>query len=122
MTELFKNDVSLYAMAVLYLVAGISHFVNPRWYTTIIPKWIPNHKAINLISGGCEIILALMLPFSAFREIAAWGIIAFLVAVFPANIQMCINYYSRKNPYFLLSVVRLPLQIILIWWAELFTI
>jgi uncharacterized membrane protein len=56
----------------------------------------------------------------ATRSIAAWLIIALLIAIFPANIQMSINFKRKNNPYFWITIVRLPLQLLLIWWAWLY--
>ncbi len=90
-------------------------------YVKIIPPWLPNPVMLNYMSGACEIIFALMLIPETTRPVAAWLIIALLVAVFPANIQMSIIFRKRKNPYFWVTVIRLPLQLLLIWWAWQYT-
>jgi len=116
-----NNMISLYSMAALYVAAGVNHFVNPRMYLRIMPPWLPYHEAMNYISGACEIVFALMLIPLATRSIGAWLLIALLVAVFPANIQMSINYKRKHHPYYWITIVRLPLQLVLIWWAYSFT-
>ena len=52
---------------------------------------------------------------------AAWLIIIFLIAVFPANIQMALQYYQQHRAGWWLTWLRLPLQGVLIWWAYSFT-
>lgn len=111
----------LYFMSILYIVAGINHFIHPKFYLRIIPDWIPNHGLVNYASGACEIIFAILLIPAMTRSIAAWLIIALLIAVFPANIKMCIDYYNHSNSYFWITVIRLPLQFLLIWWAWIYT-
>lgn len=86
-----------------------------------MPPWLPLHDELIFISGICEILFALLLLFPLTRQIAAWCIIALLVAVFPANIQMMLNYRQENNPLLWLAVLRLPLQILLIGWAYIFT-
>jgi uncharacterized membrane protein len=108
-------------MALFYTAAGVNHFVHPGGYMKIMPPWLPLHEQLVLISGIAEIFFALLLLFQVTRRIAAWGIIALLIAVFPANIQMMLNYYHENNPALWIAIVRLPLQIALIWWAWLFT-
>jgi uncharacterized membrane protein len=115
------KDLGLYIMAVFYVAAGINHFVNPKWYIRIIPPWLPNPSLLNQVSGACEILFGLLLIPDATRSTAAWLIIALLVAIFPANIQMSINFKRKNNPYFWITLVRLPLQLVLIWWAWLYT-
>jgi uncharacterized membrane protein len=115
------EDIWLYVMAVFYVAAGINHFVNPKWYIRIIPPWLPNPPLLNQISGACEIIFGLLLIPDATRSIAAWLIIALLIAIFPANIQMSINFKRKNNRYYWITLVRLPLQLVLIWWAWLYT-
>ena len=108
-------------MACLYIAAGIYHFICPKFYTRIMPRWLPMHLQLVYISGAFEIILGLLLFPIATRVVAAWGIIALLIAVFPANIQMMLNYRRRHNPYLWITILRLPLQLLLIWWAWQYT-
>ncbi len=86
-----------------------------------MPPWLGSHDELVIISGVAEIILALLLLFPAFRHIAAWGIIILLIAVFPANVQMLLNYMKDHDPYTWIAIIRLPLQALLIWWAYGFT-
>lgn len=109
--------LSLYLMIALYIAAGLNHFINPPFYLKIMPPWIPCHKEMVFISGVCEILFAALLIFPSTRRIGAWGIILLLVAVFPANVQMLINYKNENNPLLWVAIVRLPVQLILIWWA-----
>lgn len=108
-------------MTALYIAAGVNHFVHPGTYKKIMPGWIPFQENLIFISGILEILFALFLLFPLTRRIAAWCIVGLLIAVFPANIQMMLNYIQENNPMLWLSVLRLPLQIVLIWWAYSFT-
>jgi uncharacterized membrane protein len=74
-----------------------------------------------VISGIAEIVLGIGVIIPATRRWSAWGIIALLVAVFPANIQMMVNYLKDQNPNAWLTILRLPIQVILIAWAYQYT-
>lgn len=111
----------LYLMAFLYILAGLNHFRKPGMYIKIIPPAFKNPKFINILSGAAEIILGifLILPFTS--NYAAWGIIALLLAVFPANLYM---FQNKKAGFSLprwILFVRLPLQFVLIYWAYQYT-
>jgi uncharacterized membrane protein len=108
-------------MCLLYVIAGINHFVNSSFYLNIIPGWLPFHVAVNYISGGCEIVFGLLLIPIWTRRIGAWLLIILLIAVFPANIEMTFDYWFEGNPKLWITVVRLPIQFVLIWWAWLYT-
>jgi uncharacterized membrane protein len=108
-------------MCLLYVIAGINHFVNSSFYMNIIPSWVPFHVAVNYISGLCEIIFGLLLIPISTRRIGAWLLIILLIAIFPANIQMTIDYCHAGNPKLWVTIVRLPIQIVLIWWAWVYT-
>ncbi|RYF84761.1 MAG: DoxX family protein [Chitinophagaceae bacterium] len=108
-------------MAVAYIAAGINHFVHPQTYLAIMPPWLPAHAALVFVSGVLEVLFGLLLLPLRIRHAAAWGLILLLVAVFPANIQMLINYYREGHPHLWLAVLRLPLQVVLIWWAYQYT-
>jgi uncharacterized membrane protein len=115
------KTLSLLLMAVLYFLAGINHFIHPGSYIKIMPPWLPFHKELVWVSGALEIGLALLLLPTFSRKMAAWGIILLLVAVFPANVQMSVNYYKEHSPQWWITLLRLPLQLLLIWWAYTFT-
>ena len=104
-------------MSGLYIAAGINHFWHPAMYEGIMPAYIGWHPELVLLSGCVEILLGVLLLFPFSRRMAAWGIIALLVAVFPANIQMSVNYYQQQHPLLWLTLLRLPMQVLLIWWA-----
>ena len=115
------KNLLLYVMAIVYVAAGLNHFINPKFYTRIMPPWLPHPLMLVNISGVCEIAFALLLIPAATRTIGAWLIILLLIAVFPANIQMSVNYWKYHNPYFWVTLLRLPLQFVLIWWAWVYT-
>jgi uncharacterized membrane protein len=110
-----------YLLAIFILLAGINHFRDPDFYLKIIPPYLPWHEAINYISGVAEIILGIMLLIPQSIRLAAWGTIALLIAVFPANIHMALHHdlYPNINPTALW--IRLPLQGVLIAWAYWYT-
>lgn len=107
----------LYLMATLYIVAGMSHFINPRLYLKIIPPYFPKPRLLNKISGLAEIIFGALLLIPSFTVFAALGIILLLLAVFPANIYMYQNYTAHPGIPKWILLLRLPLQAVLIYWA-----
>ncbi|MBL8034800.1 MAG: DoxX-like family protein [Leptospiraceae bacterium] len=109
--------ISLYAMAVFFAGAGIAHFIITKFFLRIMPPYIPWHKPIVYLSGLAEIGLAVLLLIPAYSVWAAWGIIALLVAVFPANLyHFTSGGAGMRIPKWALFM-RLPLQILLIAWA-----
>lgn len=108
-------------MALAYVAAGINHFVHPDFYLPMMPKWLPYHAALVAISGVAEILLGLLLIPKGTRALAGWGLIVLLISVFPANVQMMLNQFQSHHPTRWISVLRLPLQGVLIYWAYLAT-
>ena len=111
------KEISLYVMAALYILAGANHFVRPKFYLRIIPRYIPWHKAVNYVSGAAEILLGVMLLFPTYRILAAWGIIILLIAIFPANVNHLTTAKPGKGLPIWALYIRLPFQGILILWA-----
>ncbi len=106
-------------LAIGFVLAGINHFINTPFYLKIMPPVLPAPVFLIYLSGVFEIILGVMLLIPKFSRIAAWGLIALLVAVFPANIYMAMN--TRLFPEFSPAALylRLPLQIaliVLVFW------
>ncbi|MDB4962212.1 MAG: DoxX family rane protein [Myxococcales bacterium] len=101
--------------------AGINHFVNPPPYLGMMPAEIPAswHLALVYVSGIAEIAGGLGLILPATRRAAAWGLIALLIAVFPANLNMAVNQLPLGTdpvPSWALWA-RLPLQVVFVAWA-----
>lgn len=105
----------------LFIVAGISHFVWPRFYVKIMPPYLPWHLPLVYLSGVAEVILGVLVLIPRYTVLAAWGLIALLIAVFPANLHMAMHpeLYRRISPVALW--LRLPLQGVLIAWAYWYT-
>lgn len=111
------KTVSLYVMAAFFALAGIGHFVITKFFLRIMPPYIPWHKPIVYLSGLAEIGLAVLLLIPQYRAWAAWGIVALLVAVFPANLyHFTSGGAGMRIPKWALAM-RLPLQVVLIAWA-----
>lgn len=109
-----------YLMGVLYIVAGVMHFVFPAPYLKIMPKILPYPLGLVYLSGLAEILCGVGLFFDQTRIPAAWATIALLIAIFPANINMALHPDQFNISPWLLYL-RLPLQIVLIWWAHQYT-
>jgi uncharacterized membrane protein len=113
--------VLLVIMAGLYVLAGINHFLKPEFYLRIIPDYLPWHLALVYVSGVAEIVLGIALLIPRLRRLAAWGIIALLVAVFPANVYAAVNEISLVSGDPVWNWVRLPFQGVFILWAWWYT-
>lgn len=100
--------------------AGILHLVKPNIFIRIMPSYIPFHLQMVYISGIVEMLCGLFLIFPQTQKIGAYLSIFLFIAVFPANIEMARKFYEVHHKYFWLTVARLPLQIVLIWWAYQF--
>ncbi len=98
------------------LGAGAMHFVNPEFYLKIMPSYLPWHRELVSLSGLLEISLGVSLCILRISRQAAWGIIALLIAVFPANIHVFLHQEILPAPYWL-HLLRLPLQFLFILWA-----
>ena len=110
-------EISRYIFAVLLITAGILHFVKPKFCLKIMPAYLPSHYLLVILSGIAEIICGVLLLFPLTQTIAAYLTIALLIAVFPANIEMSRKYYLKKKKGFWFTLLRLPLQFLMIWWA-----
>lgn len=109
-------------LVVFMVVAGTNHFIAPATYDAMMPDVLPAHRALVYVSGVAEICGGLGLIVPATRRLAAWGLIALLLAVFPANVNMAVNHLplgGTELPSWALWA-RLPMQLVLIAWAYWF--
>ncbi len=114
-------------MAVLYVIAGVMHFVVPELYVQIVPPFFPGRLALVYLTGLAEIALGLGLLHPRTRRLAAWGIIVLLILIFPANLYMATSGVVIEgtpgggDPSELVRWGRLPIQAVLIVWAWWYT-
>lgn len=102
------------------MFAGIMHFVKPKMFVRIVPPYIPKHSIMVMISGVLEILLGIGVLFPKTQSWSALGLMILLVAVFPANIYMAQKFYQKGHKYTWVTIARLPLQLLLIYWAYLY--
>jgi uncharacterized membrane protein len=110
------KTISKYILAIFMIGAGTMHFVNPAFYLKIMPPYLPLHKELVLLSGVCEVLLGVLLLIPQTSRLAAWGIIALLIAVFPANLYVFQRQDVLPAPP-IVHLLRLPLQGVFILWA-----
>lgn len=111
-----SKTVSKLLLAALMLGAGTMHFVRPDFFERIVPPYLPCHRHLVYLSGACEAVLGSLLLVPRFSRLAAWGIIALLIAVFPANIYLY-QHQELLPASPLTHLLRLPLQAIFVLWA-----
>ncbi len=114
--------ILLYAMSAIYILAGLNHFRRPQFYMPMMPPYIPAHKTMILVCGIAEVVFGVLLLWPATRAFAAWGIVAMLIVFFSVHIYM---FQERETvfkvvPNFII-IARLPLQLVLIYWAYTYT-
>ena len=86
----FWKKLALFSFSIFFISAGIDHFTNKEFYLSIMPPAFPLHLEAVYISGFFEILGGIGLLFARLRKIAALGLLALLISVYPANIYMAL--------------------------------
>lgn len=107
----------LYTFAFIFIVSGNLHFMKPKMYMRIMPRYLPNHKLLVHISGLVEIILGITICIPVLKNLTIYGIIAML------SVFLLVHFYMLSGkkasigiPKWIL-ILRIPLQFFLIYWA-----
>lgn len=122
MTEHLLKHLSRVVLPLLFVAAGVFHFLEPDVLTRIVPPQFPAPRLLVYLSGLAEVAGGVGLLLPSCRRFAAWGLVVLLVAVFPANVYMAshsVQLTATPLPQWLLWA-RLPLQAFLIawiWWT-----
>ena len=119
----FQNRVkkiTRFLMSFFYISVGINHFLNPDWFTQIVPPVLAKFDLeLVYLSGVCEILFGVLLLIEKTRYVAAWGLIVTLAAVFPANIYLAQTNGLAMDTTSSVAWYRLPFQslfIVLAYW------
>ena len=110
------TKVLIYVYIILFIGAGVNHFLNPQFYDAIVPQFIPFPRLVHQITGVLEIIIPLFL-LTRFRKEAALIMIIFLILIYGANLYVWVNNLPYGRTYFSNQqhFIRLLLQILYIY-------
>ncbi len=109
-----------YLLALLFILGGANHFRIPKIYKKIMPSYIPAHSSLVLATGILEMIFGFMLITQESQHIGAIGILVLLILFIPIHVHMLIHKEaSLKLPRWVL-ILRIPLQLLLIYWVYLY--
>src|SRR5262245_52395148 len=111
-------DSARAALATMFLFTAVSHFAPMKKdLVAMVPPSLPRPDVLVFGTGLAELAGAAGLMFPPTRFWAAWGLIALLVAMFPANVSAARRETTirgrRATPLWL----RTPMQILFIAWA-----
>ena len=109
--------VALLALAPFFIVAGVNHFVDPDFYLAMMPPFLPAHAFLVAASGVFEIMGGVAVLIPRVRRAAGWGLVALLVAVFPANLYMALNAALFPDLPEAALWGRLPFQLVFVAWC-----
>lgn len=113
-------------MGYILLGAGVGHFIFPAALDSIVPSALPgNPRIYTYVSGVAELAIgaSLLAPLSKnalgkpLKLWGAYGAFALFLAVYPANINMAIQWSDRPMPEPLIAYARLPFQFYFLWAA-----
>ena len=106
-------------ISLLFVAGGLNHFRSPALYAQIMPPYLPFPLALVYLSGVAEIAGGVGVAMPKTRRAAGWGLLALLLAIFPANVYMATDRVVPGN-YQLSDALlwaRLPLQFVLMFWV-----
>ena len=114
-----QKSILIIISSIFYTIVGVKHFIEPDYFLSIIPPYLPFHIELVYISGFFEILFGLMILFPKYRYYGSIGLILLLIAVFPANIYLAQSKEAQEAIGASQQIViwRLPIQGILIWIA-----
>ena len=124
------SDRSARLVGVAFVGAGVAHFARPGFFEAIVPRWVPDPRLANQVSGAAEVALGVAMFPRRSRWAAAWGLLVLLAAVYPANIDMYLHDVDLERDeggtmirvegaegVRIRNLVRLPLQLLFAWFV-----
>ncbi len=111
------KGISVYVMGIFYIIVGIKHFQDPSWFVQIVPPILPYKYELVYVSGFFEVLLGILLMIPRFQSIAAKGLMALLICVYPANIYLAQTNGVALGISPLIAWGRLPFQFVFIGLA-----
>lgn len=117
----FWKIVARTILGVVFVLGGIAHFTASETELKLIPPFLPLRREALYITGVFESLggLGLFAPSVKVRRTSAWGLVALLVIIFPANVYQAVaniqlGGFMSTRAY---QWGRLPFQAVFILWA-----
>jgi len=114
-----KKYINLYLISILFIYAGLAHFINPQFYTNITPSFIPFKQFLVDLTGVLEILGGILILFKTTRKTGVYLLLGLLILFFIVHLDMLFNYQVSEN--FILNksllLIRIIIQFILIGWV-----
>lgn len=104
-------------MAGIYVFAGIMHFIRPKMYMRIMPRYLPNHKLLVSLSGIAEMLLGIGILFPSTKVISIYGIIVMLAVFLLVHFYMLSGEKASAGIPNWILILRIPMQFGLMAWA-----
>jgi len=111
------QTLSLYALAALFVGAGVAHFVWPGVFVRIVPPYLPRPLLLVYLSGAAEVLGGIGVLVPALRVYAGWGLLLLLCALLPVHVYMARHPDAFAQIPRWALYARLPLQFVLMAWV-----
>lgn len=117
--ETRPRTIARLLLALAYAAVGVIHLKSPEGFLPIMPDWVPWPRAVVIGTGVAEIAGAIGLMVPRLRVAAAWGLAAYAVCVFPANIKHAVEGIEVSGVVLGWGYhgPRLLAQPVIVWWA-----
>jgi uncharacterized membrane protein len=109
--------VQLLIIALFFMTGGIAHFIVADFFIMAMPTYLGYHHELVFISGIFEILGAIGILVPRTRLLAGYGLIALIIAVYPANINMALHPEKYEGISEVFLYIRLTVQILFIWFV-----
>ena len=112
-----NNPWHLYVMSGLYCVAGLMHFIKPKAFMRVMPRYLPNHRLLVYLSGVAEIVCGGALLMPSLKVYAVYGILIMLTLFLAVHFYMLSGKKASAGFPKWLLIIRVPIQFLLMYWA-----
>jgi uncharacterized membrane protein len=118
------SSVGRFALAIMLLFTGSSHFFKTAEMVQMMPEFLPYKIQLVYFTGVLEMVLVVGLMFPRYSNWTSIALILFFLAILPANIIGSIKRVHlggmENGPGYL--YFRVPLQLLFMGWAYYFGI
>ena len=114
-----KKYINLYLISILFIYAGIAHFINPQFYIKITPSFIPFKQFLVDLSGVLEILGGFLILFNQTRRTGVFLLVGLLILFFVVHFDTLFTFQASEDMLLNKSLLslRIIIQFILIYWV-----
>ncbi|MEU5951057.1 MauE/DoxX family redox-associated membrane protein [Streptomyces sp. NPDC047525] len=114
------HAIAAVGLAVFLAVTGVTHFLAPGYFRSLVPAWLRRERLLVAVSGAAEVVVGVLVLVPCTRQAGGWAA-AVLISCYQVSHADALRRARQDRPRLLErpvgAVARVVVNVLYIAWA-----